>query len=97
MKIHSLKAPTSAGSQKIAVSTTAAKTTAITAGVAVVTPDVDCFMRLVENNGAAACTNDGTDQFLLANNAYRVDGIGSGDVLCFRTAAGTGSVYVTPE
>lgn len=59
----------------------------------IVTPTVDCFVRTGANPTA---TNDGTDQFLLGGNMYRVL-IQGGNRFAFRTASGTGSVFLTPD
>lgn len=88
-------------SQKVAISTASAATAAITAAQiptgrvvipAVVTPDVDCFVR---RGAAPTAVSDGTDQLLKAGNAYRCE-MGLGDKLAFITASGSGNVYFTP-
>lgn len=78
-------------SESVAISTSEADSSAITTGFAVVTPTTDCFFR----NGATALSN-GTDQFLLGGNSYRITGITSGTTLSFITASGSGTVYITP-
>ena len=79
-------------SQKVAISTVSAQSTAIAAPLALVSPTVDCFMRQGANPTA---TNDGTDQFLFAGYTYRV-AMTAGNKLAFAAASGTGNVYITP-
>jgi hypothetical protein len=87
-----LSVPAGATSQKVAMTTASAQSTAIAGTVALVTPDATCFVR----QGAAPTANsDGTDMLLLANNTYRVL-LTSGNKLAFIVASGTGNVYITP-
>lgn len=81
-------------SQKVAISTTSAQSTAIstTDNTVLVTPDTTCFVRQGSNPTAVS---DGTDIILLANNQYRLS-IGKGNKLAFITASGSGFVYITP-
>ncbi len=90
---QSLSAMTGGQSQSVAISTTSAQSAAITTGSAVVTPSVDCFFR---QGVSPTALSNGTDQFLLANNTYRISDIVSGNLLAFITASGTGTVYITP-
>lgn len=90
---YSLKALDGGTSQALAVSTTSAPSAAISAGDSVVvTPTVDVFFR---KGSAPVAVSDGTDQFLLANSMYRLAGISGGEKLAFKTASGTGTVYIT--
>lgn len=88
-------------SQKVALSTTSAQSTAITApsGHPAGTPvpvlvlcDVPAFVRRGSN---PAALNDGTDQILAAGTHYRVS-VMSGEKLAFILASGTGNAYITP-
>ena len=80
-------------SQALAISSVSAASAAITTGFATITPTVDCFFRVA---AAPVALSDGTDDFLLANNKYRVTGITSGHKLAFKTSAASGTVYITP-
>lgn len=90
---QSIVALTGGQSAAVVISTTSAQSAAITAGSAVVAPTVDCFFRQGTNPTALS---NGTDQILLAGNAYRINGITSGDKLAFITASGSGTVYISP-
>lgn len=65
---------------------------AIGSDTAVVTSDVDCFFR---KSATANATNDGTDQFMVAKNTYRIFGLLASDKLSFNSTA-AGNVYITP-
>ena len=80
-------------SQSVAISTTSAQSAALSFGTAVVTPTANCFVRQGSNPTALA---NGTDQYLVANNSYRLTGIVPGNKLAFITGTGTGTVYITP-
>lgn len=80
-------------SQKVAISTVSAQSTAMTTPSVLCTPDATCFVRQGANPTALAT---GVDQILLANNTYRLMVV-VGNKLAFITAAGTGNVYITPE
>jgi len=80
-------------SQALAISSTSNVSSAITAGRATILPTVDCFFRA---GVAPTALSDGTDDFLVANNKYRVGGITSGHKLAFKTVAASGTVYITP-
>lgn len=85
-------------SQKVALSTTSAQSTAIGSGqsgtvMCLVTLDADGFYRQGSNPTALS---DGTDQILLANNTYRIPLV-AGNKFAFILASGTGSAYITPE
>lgn len=79
-------------SQVVAISATSAQSAAIASSRAVITPTVDCFVRQGSNPTALS---DGTDQFLVGGQMYRVS-LTAGNKLAFKTATGTGSVYITP-
>jgi hypothetical protein len=89
----SLKATAGGDSQGVAISTVSAASAAINAVMAVVTPSVDCFMR---QGAAPVALADGTDQFLVGGLPYRVS-LTAGNKLAFKTASGTGTVYITPN
>lgn len=87
-------------SHSVAISSTSAQSNALGTAVAnpggldaVVTPSVDCFVRQGANPTALS---DGTDQFLVAGNSYRLSGIVGGNKLAFKTTAASGTVYITP-
>jgi hypothetical protein len=87
---------TGGASQKVAISTTSATSTAIQAPWAYVTPDVACFVRKGGSTGTITAVSDGTDIYLIGNATQRLDGLTPGDRLAFITATGTGNVYITP-
>jgi len=89
----SLSARSGGQSQSVSMSTTSAQSTVINAEWAVVTPDVACFFR---RGASPTALSNGTDQYLAAGSAYRVNGIREGDKLAFIVASGTGTVYITP-
>ncbi|MGJ7484341.1 hypothetical protein ACSFA2_03730 [Variovorax sp. LT2P21] len=70
----------------------AVTTNAIGYDTAVVTADVDCFFR---KSATANATSDGTDQFMVAKNTYRIFGLLPADKLSFNSAT-AGNVYITP-
>lgn len=70
----------------------AATTNPLGMDVAVVTPTVDCFFR---KGATPTATSDGTDQFMVAKNTYRIFGLATTDRLAFNSAT-PGSVYITP-
>jgi hypothetical protein len=90
---HSLIALSGGQSEAIAISAVSAQSSTITTGFAVVTPTVDCFFRAAADPTAVA---DGTDQYLLANNTYRISGITSGHKLAFIVLSASGTVYISP-
>ena len=90
---NSLSALTGGQSSAVSISGTSAQSAAITTGIAVVTPTVDCFFRQGSNPTALS---NGTDQLLLGGNTYRISGITSGNELAFITTGATGTVYITP-
>ena len=92
---YSMAATPGGTSQKIAVSTTSAQSTAIgnLAPTAVITPDITVFFR---RGGNPTALSTGVDQILLANNTYRLYGLQAGDKLAFITASGSGNVYISP-
>lgn len=89
-------------SQAVAISTTSAQSTAFTAASAnpgtnevylVVFATVECFFR----QGADPTALDtGVDQFLPANTWARLN-VPVGNKLAFKTAVGSGTVYITPR
>ncbi len=58
----------------------------------VVTPTQDCFFR---KGAAPVAVVDGTDQFLVAKNTYRIFGLSPTDKLAFNSAT-AGDIYITP-
>lgn len=78
-------------SQTVAMSTTSAQSTAITADLVVVAVDAACFVRAGANPTAVS---DGTDHYLPIG-AWRIPFI-SGQKLAFKMASGTGNAYITP-
>ena len=89
----SLVATPGGTSQVVSISGTSAQSTALGRGYALVTPTVDCFFRVDSNPTALS---DGTDQFLLAGNQYRITGLGDSVKFAFKTSGATGFVYITP-
>lgn len=85
-------------STAVAISGTSAQSAAFSfgekTGEVVVTPTVDCFVRQGANPTALA---NGTDQFLIGGNMYRLEGVEPGNKLAFITSGGTGTVYITPS
>ena len=77
----------------VAVSTASAQSAAITSGRVVLYSSVECFFRQGSNPTALS---DGTDQILPASTMLRVVDIESGNKLAFKTASGTGTVYIAP-
>lgn len=78
-------------SQKVVLSAASAQSAVIAGSAAVITPDVNCFMRMGVNPAAVV----DVDQLLLANNTYRVT-VSPGQKLAF-IAAGAGNCWITPE
>lgn len=98
----SLELNTGATSQKVAMSTTSAQSAAAASTATeskgmplkyVITPDANCFVRKGANPTALS---DGTDQYLVANQSYRVE-LMDGEKMAFIVASGTGNVYITPR
>jgi hypothetical protein len=82
--------------QKLALSGASAKSAVINTPYAAVTVDVDCYVRQGDDaNNDLAAVADGTDQFLLAGNMYRV-GVIPGNKLAFITEGGAGFARITP-
>ena len=92
--VYSVAALPGGESSKVAVSTTSAQSAIIGRPSVVVTADVNVFMRRGTNPTALST---GVDQFLLANQAYRIFGLRETDKLAFISAGGTGNVYLTPD
>lgn len=80
-------------SQKISITNTSTQTSQINTGFVIITPTVDCFFRQGVNPIAL---NDGTDQFLQANNSYRIGQIIKGNLISFIAESSSGTVYVSP-
>lgn len=96
----SLAVDTGGLSQAVSVSSTSAQSAAISAvtvvsgeAYVVATPTVDVFVRQGVSPTAVA---DGTDQFLMANVAYRLL-VTPGNKLAFKTSGSSGTVYLTPK
>jgi hypothetical protein len=88
-------------SQKVAISTSSAQSAAAAAAATeskavplkyLITPDVACFVR----KGADPTAVADTDQYLIANQTYRVE-LMDGEKMAFITASGSGNVYITPR
>lgn len=90
---YSMSARSGGQSQAVSMTTTSAQSSEIKADWAVVTPDTACFFRRGSNPTALS---NGTDQYLAAGAAYRINGLNEGDKLAFILASGTGTVYITP-
>lgn len=93
---YTLAAVTPGTSQKMSIATPGtAVTTAAALGtdIVVLTPTVDCFFR---KGSAPVATNDGTDQFLVAKNTYRIFGLLATDKLSFNGPT-AGDIYITPS
>ena len=90
-------------SQKVAMSTVSAQSTAIAdaslnpavlAGNPIpvtITVDATCFVR---KGAAPTALSDGTDQVILANSVYKTLAM-IGDKFAFIMASGTGNAYIT--
>lgn len=81
-------------SVKLAISGASVQSAALTSTSYLVTPDVDCFVRMDVNPTALAT---GVDQILLAGNTYRVVPVAVGSKFAFITAGSVGNVYLTPD
>jgi hypothetical protein len=79
-------------SQALAISSTSAQSAVINSDFAVVTLTTPAFVRQGANPTATA---DGTDIYLLAEVAYRLN-VTRGNRLAFRTAGLTGTAHITP-
>lgn len=87
-------------SQKVALSTASASTTAMPATVLGENPGKNCtfavdaaaFVR--KGTGSATALSDGTDQYVIPNRLYRCQ-LRAGEVLAFIVPTGTGNAYVT--
>lgn len=90
---NSVNALVGGQSAAISISSTSAQSSAITTGFVTVTPTVDCFFRQGAN---PTSLSNGTDDFLLANNKYRISGVPNGNKLAFVTTGAAGTVYITP-
>ena len=90
---ESVVALTGATCEAIAISTTSAQSSAITSGRVVLYSSVECFFRQGSNPTALST---GVDQILPASTMLRVVDIESGNKLAFKTASGTGTVYIAP-
>jgi hypothetical protein len=62
----------------------------------IVTPENDTYFRMTKTTDNSACTNDGTDQLLLARNTYRIHPIPAGYRLVYNCPSG-GRLWETPE
>lgn len=91
---QSFQVSTGGTSQAVSVSTTSAQSTAINSPTAMLYSTVDVFLRQGSNPTAVA---DGTDQILPAFTLVRAYKITVGNKLAFKTASGTGTVYITPD
>lgn len=87
-------------SQKVALSTTSASTTAMPAPalgdnpakVCTFVVDAAAFVR--KGTGTVTAVSDGTDQYLIPNKLYRCQ-LRAGELLSFIVGTGTGNAYVT--
>lgn len=89
----SLIAATGGTSAAVAIGTSSAQSAVINAGEVTVHCTVACFFRQGANPTAVS---DGTDQYLAADRTYRI-GMSPGNKLAFKTASGSGTVYLTPK
>lgn len=80
--------------ESVAVSTTSAVSSAILSGRVVLYSSVECFFR--QGSGTPVALATGVDQILPASTMLRVVDIESGNKLAFKTASGTGKVYIAP-
>lgn len=80
-------------SQKVAVSTTSAQSTALQCKTVILCSDVDCFLRQGANPTALS---DGTDQFLPAYNIVRFFNFHPGNKIAVKSTD-AGNLYITPE
>jgi len=80
--------------EAVAVSTTSAVSSAILSGRVVIYSSVECFFR--QGSGTPVALSTGVDQILPASTMLRVVDIESGNKLAFKTASGTGTVYIAP-
>ena len=80
-------------SQSVAMSTTAASSTAIDADSLVIYVSADCFVRAGLNPTAVST---GVDQFLIGANQIRIEPWIAGNKLSLVMASGTGTAYITP-
>lgn len=76
----------------IATPGTSVQSAVIGMDTVVVTPTAACFFRKGVNPTA---TNDGTDQYLLPNNTYRIFGLLPTDKLAFNGPTAC-DIYITP-
>lgn len=90
---ESVVALTGGTCESVAVSTTSAQSSAIKSGRVVLYSSVECFFRQGSNPTALAT---GVDQILPASTMLRVVDIETGSKLAFKTASGTGTVYIAP-
>ncbi len=96
---YTLAAQTGGGSLKLSIATagtsvrTPAAIGATGVDTVVVTPTAACFFRRCNSTGAA--TADGTDQYLLPNNAYRIFGLLPGEYLAFNGSTPC-DIFLTP-
>lgn len=79
--------------ESVAVSTTSAQSSAILSGRVVLYSSVDVFFR---QGSAPTALATGVDQILPASTMLRVVDIEASNKLAFKTASGTGTVYIAP-
>ena len=92
---YTLAVATPGTSLKLSIATpgTSVKTVAaLGADTAVITATADCFFR---KGADPAATNDGTDQFIVAKNTYRIFGLAASDKLAFNGPTAC-DIYITP-
>lgn len=79
-------------SQKIAISTTAAQSAAITASIIELTPTVDCYVR---TGTSPTAVNTGVDHFLLGGTTqfFRFN---SGEKISIIADSGAGVIHISP-
>ncbi len=95
----SIRPQTTANSQKLAVTAATVHSTVFTTseGIsqsAVVTVTTNCFMRMTDVAGTVVAS-DGTDQYLVSGNQYRVEPIPTGYYLHFIRDTADGYAYIT--
>ena len=81
-------------SVRISVGAASVQTAVITRPSIVITPDVAVYLRRGVNPVALA---DGTDQYLLASQSYRLHGFMPGERLALIAVGAAGLAYITPD
>lgn len=90
---QSIEVLTGGQSESVAISSTSAQSAVINTGDVVIVSTVDCFIR---QGTSPTALSDGTDQFILANVAFRLTGIVKGSKIAAKTSAASGTLYISP-